>query len=138
MDQFAPTRLAEDWDNVGLLVGDRHAPVRRVMTCLTVTPESVLEAIDEKADLIVTHHPLPFRPIKKLTTDSVSARMIWQLARAGISIYSPHTGFDSAQQGINFSLATRLGLQSIQPLNQLPDDPDGLGTGRVGQGSPCG
>lgn len=79
MDSFAPTRLAEDWDNVGLLVGDRTAQVERVMTCLTVTPESAAEAIDRKADLIVSHHPLPFRPLKKLTTDVVPSQLIIRL-----------------------------------------------------------
>lgn len=62
LDQFAPLQLAEDWDNVGLLVGDRQRVVQRIMTCLTITPASADEAVREGADLIVTHHPLPFRP----------------------------------------------------------------------------
>lgn len=133
LDSFAPTRLAEDWDNVGLLVGDKSREVRQIMTCLTVTPESAAEAIEKKADLIVSHHPLPFRPMKRLTTDTVASRLVWELARAGISIYSPHTGFDSASEGINQTLAQRIGMTDIKPLVPIVDDPHGLGAGRIGK-----
>lgn len=136
MDQFAPTRLAEDWDNVGLLAGDRHSICNRIMTCLTVTPESVDEAIEEQADLIITHHPLPFHPFRQLTTDTVPSGMLWNLARAGVAVYSPHTGFDSAVDGINFGLASRFGLQDVRPLVPLPDEPENIGTGRMGVASP--
>ncbi len=132
LDQFAPTRLAEEWDNVGLLAGDRQSACERVMTCLTITPESVEEAVEERANLIVTHHPLPFHPFRQLTTDTVPSRMLWNLAKADIAIYSPHTGFDSAIEGINFALATKLGLKNIQPLVPLPDETENIGTGRVG------
>lgn len=133
LDSFAPTRLAEDWDNVGLLVGDSGAPAKKVMTCLTVTQESADEAIAANCDLIVSHHPLPFRPLKRLTTDTTPSRLVWELARAGISIYSPHTGFDSAADGINQSLALKLGLQDPVPLVPIKDDPQELGAGRMGK-----
>jgi dinuclear metal center YbgI/SA1388 family protein len=116
LDQFAPPHLAEDWDNVGLLVGDRSREAKRVMTCLTITPASAAEAIDERADLIVTHHPLPFLALKRLTTDTTPGRLLWDLISARISIYSPHTAFDSAREGINQRLAVGLGLRGIQPL----------------------
>lgn len=132
LDSFAPTRLAEDWDNVGLLIGDRESAVKRVMTCLTVTPESVQEAIDQQVDLIVSHHPIPFRPIKRLTTDSVATKLVWQLAGAKIAVYSPHTGFDSASQGINQMLGSRIGLKGMKPLIPILKDPKGLGAGRFG------
>ncbi len=132
LDTFAPTRLAEDWDNVGLLVGDPASKADRIMTCLTVTPESADEAIDRKADLIVTHHPLPFRPLKRLTTQETPSKMLWSLIRAGVSIYSPHTGFDSASGGINQRLASRFGLTDVRPLVPTDDEPDSLGSGRVG------
>ncbi len=132
LDSFAPGRLAEDWDNVGLLVGDSSHEVTRIMTCLTVTPASADEAVRENVDLIVSHHPLPFRPLKRITTDSVPGRLLWQLIRAGVSIYSPHTRFDSAATGINQRLAEGIGLLNIQPLVPSEDDPDGLGAGRYG------
>jgi len=133
LDSFAPTRLAEDWDNVGLLTGDPEAPAVRIMTCLTVTPESAAEAISKKADLIVSHHPLPFRPLKRLTTETVPSRLLWDLIRGGVAIYSPHTGFDSAREGINQKLSERIGMTNIAPLLTHVDDPDGLGAGRIGE-----
>lgn len=133
LDSFAPTRLAEEWDNVGLLVGDPAATLKKAMTCLTVTQESAAEAIDKKVDLIVSHHPLPFRPLKRLTTDTTPSRLLWDLIRAGVSIYSPHTGFDSASEGINQSLGERIGMTEMVPLVPIKDDPHGLGAGRTGK-----
>jgi dinuclear metal center YbgI/SA1388 family protein len=129
LEQFAPPRLAEDWDNVGLLVGDRNADVRKVMTCLTITPESAKEAIDEDANLIVAHHPLPFSAVKRITADTVVGRMLLDLIAARIAVYSSHTAFDSAPWGINRQLAEGLGLEDIEPLRIHPD---GDGSGRYG------
>lgn len=136
LDQFAPPELAEDWDNVGLLVGDRQRGVRRVMTCLTITPASAEEAVREGAELIVTHHPLPFRPLKRLTADSTPGRLLLQLIRAGVAVYSPHTAFDSAAAGINQQLAEGLGLCDIVPLITKTDRLPGLGAGRCGNLTP--
>ena len=130
---LAPHHLAEEWDNVGLLVGDRERPVKRIMTCLTVTPESVQEAIDQQVELIVSHHPIPFRPLKRLTTEETTGRLLLLLIEAGIAVYSPHTAFDSARDGINQRLAEGLGLLRIQPLEPIENDPDGLGAGRWGE-----
>jgi len=133
LESFAPRRLAAEWDNVGLLAGDPQQPVTKIMTCLTITPASAAEAIRERAELIVTHHPLPFHALKRLTTEQTPTRLLWQLARAGVAIYSPHTAFDSAAAGINQQLAAGLGLQDIQPLVPAKNDPDGLGSGRFGR-----
>jgi dinuclear metal center YbgI/SA1388 family protein len=116
LEEFAPLRLAESWDNVGLLVGDRQAEVRRIMTCLTVTPGTVEEAVSGGAELIVTHHPLPFSAVKRLTTDTTVGRMLLKLISAGVAVYSPHTAFDSAAEGINQRLAEGLGLTEIEPI----------------------
>jgi dinuclear metal center YbgI/SA1388 family protein len=132
LEAFAPPRLAEEWDNVGLLAGDPEREIRRVMTCLTITPASAAEAVARQADVIVTHHPLPFRPLKRLTTDTLPGRLLWQLVGAGVAIYSPHTAFDSAAAGINQQLAVGLGLTKIAPLLVRVADPDGLGSGRMG------
>lgn len=114
---------------MGLLVGDRRREVKNIMTCLTIAPDSAAEAVDEKVDLIVTHHPLPFTALKRLTTDTTSGRLLWDLISARISIYSPHTAFDSAGEGVNQRLAAGLGLRGITPL--VPGE-DGLGAGRWG------
>ncbi len=133
LDDFAPPRLAEEWDNVGLLVGDPAQTVERLMTCLTITPSSAGEAVRERAEMVVTHHPLPFRPLKRLTTDTVPGRLLLELIRAGVAVHSPHTAFDSAATGINQRLAEGLGLIDIRPLVPAEDDPQGLGSGRCGR-----
>ncbi|MBX7167526.1 MAG: Nif3-like dinuclear metal center hexameric protein [Pirellulales bacterium] len=130
LEGFAPPHLAADWDNVGLLLGDAAGKVERVMTCLTITGESAAEALADRAQLIVAHHPLPFRPLRRITTDSVEGRLLWELARGGVAIYSPHTAFDSAARGINQQLGELLELDELAPLAV---GGDGLGTGRQGR-----
>lgn len=131
LEAFAPAALAAEWDNVGLLVGDRTQKIERIMTCLTITPAAAAEAIREQADVIVTHHPLPFKPLKRLTADQPAGRILLDLIRAGIAIYSPHTAFDSAAAGINQQLAEGLGLNGIQPLEPAGDETL-VGSGRFG------
>lgn len=133
--QVAPLALAESWDNVGLLVGDRSRHVERLMTCLTITPPVVAEAVRRQAELIVVHHPLPFQPLKRLTADTTAGRMLLELIAAGVAVYSAHTAMDSAANGINQQWAETLQLEQIRPLQPLESD-DGndspLGAGRIG------
>ena len=120
LESFAPIGLAEEWDNVGLLLGNRRAEIHRGLTCLTITPEVVAEAIEKEAGLLVSHHPLPFHPVKKITNATVTGRMILELIRNDIAVYSPHTAFDSTDRGINQMIAERLRLKQIQPLQLIP------------------
>jgi len=134
LERFAPVNLAESWDNVGLLLGDTDGPIQRVMTCLTLTPDVAAEAIARQANLIVSHHPVLFRPIQKLTTATSEGWMLIELLRNRIAVYSPHTAFDSAQSGINQQIANRLGLQEISPLRPQPQSEcETIGTGRWGK-----
>ncbi|HMP08271.1 MAG TPA: Nif3-like dinuclear metal center hexameric protein, partial [Lacipirellulaceae bacterium] len=116
----------------GLLVGEAQWPADRVMTCLTVTPTTVAEAVERGAQLIITHHPLPFRPVASLTGATTVGRLLLELARHAIAVYSPHTAFDSAPAGINQHIAIGLGLQEIRPLEPAASDPDAR-AGRCGQ-----
>jgi dinuclear metal center YbgI/SA1388 family protein len=120
LEGFAPSRLAESWDNVGLLFGDPKAEITRVMTCLTVTPRSADEAISEGVGAIVSHHPILFKPTKSLRADRPETAFLWRLARAGVAILSPHTAFDNTIGGINDGLARRLGLVDVGPLRASP------------------
>lgn len=129
VEELAPFRLAEEWDNVGLLVGDREQCVTKIMTCLTVTPASAAEAIEGGAELIVTHHPIPFKAMKRLTTETTVGRVLLDLIRARVAVFSAHTAFDSASEGINQRLATGLELRGIAPL---APHAEGQGTGRWG------
>jgi dinuclear metal center YbgI/SA1388 family protein len=157
LDQFAPRDLAAEWDNVGLLLGERSAAVERIMTCLTVTPESAAEAIEARANLIITHHPILFRGVKRLTDATPEGRMLLGLARAGVAVYSPHTAFDNTRGGINEVLARRLGLVEVTPLrraaeggsmkvvvfvpekdlNRVADDIFAAGAGHIGEYREC-
>ena len=133
LESFAPPALAEDWDNVGLLVGSPDWPATRILTCLTVTPATVAEAVEQRVELIVAHHPLPFYPLKTITTTTTVGRLLLKLIAARIGVYSPHTAFDSAQAGINQHLAIGLGLQQIEPLIPATNAAEAeMGTGRMG------
>ncbi|MEI6239352.1 MAG: Nif3-like dinuclear metal center hexameric protein [Planctomycetia bacterium] len=131
LESLAPLRLAADWDSVGLLVGSRHASIARVMTCLTLTPAVADEAIRERVDLVVTHHPLPFRPVARITADTIPGRVLLEIVGAGIGVWSGHTAWDSAAGGINDQLAALVHLERVTPIE--PDDVYPLaGTGRAG------
>lgn len=133
LSEFAPPSLAADWDNVGLLVGDPGIAASKIMTCLTITEATAAEAIAEKASLIVSHHPLPFRPLKQITTANSTGSLLWKLIGAGIAIHSPHTAFDSAIAGINQLWAEKLQLVDTSPLESVVNAPPGAGVGRTGR-----
>ena len=124
LESLFPLELAETWDNVGLLLGDPQRAVRNILTCLTVTPEVVAEALEEHVDLIVSHHPFPFHAVKRITTETPTGKMLWDLIGAKIAVYSPHTAHDNAATGINQQLAEMLELTQVEPLS--------LTSGRVG------
>jgi dinuclear metal center YbgI/SA1388 family protein len=116
LEQWAPPELAESWDNVGLLIGARPAAVRRLLTCLSLTPDVAREAVDAGVDLIVTHHPVLFRAVQRLTDETIEGAMLLELIRSRVSVYSSHTAYDSAAEGINQQLAEGLGLVDVAPL----------------------
>ena len=121
LESIAPTALAEPWDNVGLLMGDRLATVDRVLLTIDLTPAVVAEAISQKTNLLLAYHPPLFKSIKQLPA------ALWDLARAGIAVYSPHTAWDCAAGGSNDVLADAIGLKGTRPLR-----PTGSGSGRGG------
>jgi dinuclear metal center YbgI/SA1388 family protein len=104
------------------------------MTCLTITPTTVAEATEQRANLVVAHHPLPFRPITRLTSATTEGRLLLDLIAAGIAVASPHTAFDSASAGINRQLAEGLELTTVTPLVPAadPNGAAGVGAGRWG------
>jgi dinuclear metal center YbgI/SA1388 family protein len=132
LDKEAPRNLAESWDNVGLLLGDAKAEVTQVMTCLTITPEVVAEAVKTKCNLIIAHHPLPFKGPKKITSLTIEGQMLMTLIKNDVAVYSPHTGYDSALNGINQQFADFFELDNIKPIMKKPGS-DVDGSGRVGK-----
>ncbi|MBU2701521.1 dinuclear metal center YbgI/SA1388 family protein [Sporomusaceae bacterium BoRhaA] len=116
MECLAPQNLAEEWDSVGLMVGNPDRQVRNVWTTLDVTLELVEAAVEAKVDMIVSHHPLIFKAIKRLDTSTVSGKIMEKLMQGNIAVFSAHTNLDCAVGGVNDILAQMLHLQDIQLL----------------------
>ena len=138
LEGHAPLTLAESWDNVGLLAGDLDLPVHRIMTCLTISRETVREAIESGVQLVVAHHPLPFKPLQRIVTSTAVGQSLWPLIREGIAIYSPHTAWDSASNGINARLAAWLNLIDVRPIRtiEIENQESRVGVGRIGRLEP--
>ena len=119
MDELAPPLLAEEWDNVGLQIGDPRQPVRRIWIALDPTPQVVKAACLKKVDLLITHHPLIFKPLKSIDFDTPGGSIIQMAAQHKLAIFSAHTNLDIVRDGVNDILAQRLGLLNpavLQPV----------------------
>lgn len=129
LDRLAPYDTAESWDNSGLLVGDPEGRVERVLLALDVSLPVIEEAEERGAGMILTHHPVIFRPLKRLTAGSLP----WELARRGLTALCAHTNLDAAPGGVGDALAKALGLVDIAPC--IPGERGMLGRiGRVKDG----
>ena len=128
IDSFAPFNTALPFDNAGLLVGDGQKEANKIGVVLDVTDEAVEYAAQNGIDLIVSHHPVIFNPLKKLTTDSVP----YLLAKHDIAVISAHTNLDAAKGGVNDALANALELENIVPLAES-DGGDFPPMGRIGE-----
>ena len=123
METLAPCSIKMDWDNVGLNCGSKQAPVRRILVALDPFEHVCQEAVDCKADLLVTHHPLIFRPWPMVTDDAAITRGLMNLVRHGISHFCAHTNLDCAEGGVNDVLAAALGLKQV---TTVPNDAHGM------------
>jgi len=135
LQRIAPLEFAESWDNVGLLVGNRNRDISSAMTCLTLTNTTLEEAVESKAELVICHHPVPFKPLAKITDDTTTGKLLLRAIESGIAIYSPHTAWDNAKTGINQQLADILKLEKVKPLQNFASEPsndDSVGVGRYG------
>lgn len=132
LDTAYPPALAEDWDTgIGLTCGDPTQPVRTVLLAVDVDPTTVDEAVALGADLLLTHHPLLFRPVQSVAADTAKGAVIHRLIRAGIAHVAAHTNADRAASGVNDALAAALGLHDTRPVRPADADPE-VGLGRVG------
>ncbi len=123
LDAIAPPELAEPWDNVGLLVGDPAAECRRAIVTLETDLGLLRRAASRGADLIVSHHPPIFEPLKRLVADATTGRLVLEAARAGVALAAAHTNYDVAPGGVNDVLAGLLGLQRVEPLARTERSP---------------
>lgn len=119
MDQLAPPLLSEEWDNVGLQIGDPRLPVRRIWVALDPSPEVVKAACQKEVDLLITHHPLIFRPLKSIDFETPGGSSIRMAAHHQMAIFSAHTNLDIVRDGVNDVLAQRLGLRNLSVLQPV-------------------
>ena len=134
MEQFAPSKLKEDYDNVGLMVGDKEARVTKILIALDCTMEVIREAKDKGCNFILTHHPLLFVKPKTITTETLVGKKIIELIKNGINVYSSHTNLDSVQGGLNDIATQILGYDKykiIEPSKNINSDEGYAGIGRL-------
>lgn len=116
MEEIAPLKLAESWDNVGFLVGNKHRTINKVMVALEMTDEVIDEAIEDNVDLIITHHPLIFKGLKRISADDPIGGMVYRLIRHDINLYASHTNLDVAQLGLRNLMSDMFKLRDEEIL----------------------
>lgn len=116
LEDFAPLVWQENYDNCGLLVGDENAEISSALLTVDVTEEVVDEAISLGAKLIIAHHPLIFKSLKKLTSKTETERVLLKLVKNDIAVYAAHTNFDNAPGGVSHALARKIGLKNCRIL----------------------
>ncbi|MGN0157878.1 MAG: Nif3-like dinuclear metal center hexameric protein [Brotaphodocola sp.] len=133
LEKLAPSSYACDWDNPGLLAGRTEKQVRKILIALDATTEVIKQAAREGVDMVVTHHPLVFRALKKVNDQNFISRRIVKLIQADISCFAMHTNFDCAPGCMADLAAERIHLQDGQPL-EVTGDADGvpIGIGKIG------
>ena len=120
IDRLAPFRLAEDWDNVGLLLGDANRPARRALVALDASDETCAEAERLRAEVLVVHHPLIFHGVKRLTADTRAGRLALRLAAGRRALIAAHTNLDGAVGGLSDLLGKKVGHVDLEPLQHAP------------------
>lgn len=133
LESAYPPSLAEPWDTgIGLTCGDPDSEVERVLLAVDVDPATVTEAKAGGAQLLVTHHPLLFRPVQTVAASTDKGALLHTLIGGGIAHFAAHTNADRAQGGVNDALADALGLTGTVPLVPIPDGNPAEGLGRIG------
>lgn len=120
LETLAPLALQEDYDNAGLQVGLPDSEVTGVLLCLDITEEVVEEAVRKGCSLVVSHHPLIFKPLKRVTDATYQQRCVMKAVRNGVALYSAHTNLDNAEDGVNYRIASLIGLKGIEWLEEKP------------------
>ena len=134
IERLAPAALAEEWDNVGLIVGRHNQPIRRVLVALELRDEVLGEAREFACDTVLTHHPAIF-PALAAITDAPAGELVLRAAEAHVAVIAAHTNLDAARGGLNDVMADILGMTGTTPLRPSPDHPS-CGLGRIGRVRP--
>lgn len=133
LEAYAPLHLQEDYDNAGLLVGDSRRECTGVLLTVDVSADTVREAVASGCNLIVAHHPLIFRGLKRLTGASAVEQAVIEAIRSDVAIYAAHTNLDNAAGGVSAEMARMLGLVDVHPLQPVAGEPHTIGCGAVGR-----
>ncbi|MBL9119018.1 MAG: Nif3-like dinuclear metal center hexameric protein [Phycisphaerae bacterium] len=123
VDDIAPLHLAEEWDNVGLLVGRGDAPVSSALLTIDLTPAVLEEAVRQACEAVISYHPPIFKPLKRIANATPAERVVMRLLERGIAVISPHTALDAAPNGLNDWIAAGIGtgdVRALVPHGQLP------------------
>ncbi len=136
LNEIAPFSLAESWDNCGLLVGSRSAKVSSILVSLDPAMAIIDEAYECGCDTVVTHHPIIFKPLPSIDTDTPTGKVLEQALSRKINIIACHTNLDNARYGVSDILGKKLGLEKMVPL--IPAEDPGTGSGCIGQTTPIG
>jgi dinuclear metal center YbgI/SA1388 family protein len=129
VEKIAPPHLAENWDNCGLQIGDPEEDAGVVFVCLDLDGATIEEALAAGADMVLTHHPLIFSPVKQITADNTP--VLYRAIREGLAVYSAHTSYDSVVGGVSDVIADKLGARIDGPLAPAAEQGDGVGIGRL-------
>ena len=121
IERIAPARLAQEWDNTGLLVGDVNQRVKNILLTIDITEAVIAEAGKLRADMIISYHPVIWDGLKQITSDG-SGRVVYKLVRAGIPVYSIHTSLDVVAGGVNDGLADMVGIIDAKPIGDYIQD----------------
>ena len=122
IEEFAPLSLQESYDNSGLIVGRPDDEVNKALLAVDVTEEVLAEAVAEGCDMIITHHPIVFHPMKRFNSASVTERCVEEAIRRGILLYSAHTNLDSTPEGMSWRVAQMIGLEHIEVMQTTNDN----------------
>jgi dinuclear metal center YbgI/SA1388 family protein len=134
LETAAPPHLQESYDNAGLIVGDPEAEVTGVLFCLDSTEAVVNEALEKNCNLVVAHHPIVFRGLKRLNGTTYVERTVMQAIRQNVAIYAIHTNLDNVhRQGVNAKIAEKIGLANTRILAPKPGAEEGIGAGLLGE-----
>src|SRR6266852_5022158 len=118
LESWAPKEIAWDRDNIGLQVGSAQKRVRRALVTVDVTDAVITEARRMNIDVIITHHPLVFQPLRAINGTERVGRLLTEIVKSNIAVYALHTNLDFTQKGVSFSLAERLALERVEVLHQ--------------------
>ena len=131
LEQFAPLGIQEQWDNSGLLIGSPSDPVTAVLVGFDCTPELISEAVEKGCDMVVTHHPLIFKGLKRINAQDPVGAAVMQAVRHGVAVYAAHTTADKVIAGVSGAMARRLALKNVQIL--VPEADECVGLGCIGE-----